>query len=107
MDIFIHTQYCENYGSDEMPYWKFKGGDTYVVADADLPMTDRIGAVAQAIVDAVKPELEYKNDYSSAYVIDWEIVASGTLTQWEQDQLDFDGKITDPSKRIVLAERAA
>ena len=31
MKLVITTQNQENYGDPDRPYWKFKGGDTYVV----------------------------------------------------------------------------
>jgi hypothetical protein len=35
MKVVINTQYKENYGSEAEPYWKFKGGTTYIVAASD------------------------------------------------------------------------
>lgn len=31
MKLVIITQHQENYGDPDRPYWKFKGGDTYIV----------------------------------------------------------------------------
>ena len=34
--LLIATQYCENYGSPNDPYWKMKGGSEYVVEGLDF-----------------------------------------------------------------------
>ena len=41
MKLVIDTQFRENYGSVEQPYWKFKGGDTYVVENLTAPQAAR------------------------------------------------------------------
>ena len=103
MNIHIHTQYCENYGDVSSPYWKFKGGNTYVITGFALPLNDQIGRSAQTIVDAVRPTIESKNDYFEEYILDWEFADEDTLTDWERDQQEFDGSISSPSPRIEVA----
>lgn len=100
-NIHIHTQYRENYGTPEAPYWKFKGGDTIIVTGFDHPLCDGIGQAAQAVVDALRARIEYRNPMSEEYVIDWEFAPVDALTQSEQDQLEFDGRISDPSPRMA------
>jgi hypothetical protein len=76
--LVIHTQYRENYafcnegyvhGTSEA-YWKFKGGSTYFV-------TDLTQAQINKIVDGGIPTLtnliEYYNEASEEYILDWEI----------------------------------
>jgi len=54
----VHTQFLENYGAhaesgkfaDGMAYWKFKGGDTYVVSGLDR-MQDAVAFVAAISID--------------------------------------------------------
>ena len=54
----IHTQVLENYGahcesgkfSDGQHYWKFKGGDSYIVEGLDR-MQDAVAFVAAAFCD--------------------------------------------------------
>jgi hypothetical protein len=101
-NIHLHTQYCENYGDEAKPYWKFKGGETYVITGFNHPLNDRIGAAAAAVVDAMRARVEYANGMSEEYLLDWELVPASELTQSERDQLEFDGRITDPSQRIAL-----
>ena len=53
MQFVVHTQVLENYGAhsesgrfaDGAAYWKFKGGDTYVVSGLDR-MQDAVAFVA-------------------------------------------------------------
>ena len=33
--MLIHTQYLDNYGDEDKPWWKFKGGRTILVAGCD------------------------------------------------------------------------
>lgn len=103
MQIFIHTQYCENYGDESRPYWKMKGGSTVVVTGAVLPMDHTIGHVASAIVESLRDKIEYRNPMSEEYIIDWHFAADDEMPEEERMQLEYDGRITYPSTRIDLA----
>ena len=35
-------------------------------------------------------------------VIDWELLPVGTLTRFEKDQLEFEGRVTSLDKRVKL-----
>jgi len=58
MQFVVHTQFLENYGAhsesgryaDGAAYWKFKGGDTYVVSGLDR-MQDAVAFVAAIAMD--------------------------------------------------------
>ena len=112
MQILISTQYRENYGAHdwdgtgECPqYWKFKGGDEIIV---EVPgfrfMNDMAGRKAEMIVDSMRSKIEYKSEYAEEYIIGWEFVEDGYQTQFEKDQLEFDGAIQFPAKRINYDE---
>lgn len=69
MKLVIHTQFCENYGAHswdgegECPqYWKFKGGETYVVENVHKLDID-------IILDDIRPLIEYTNDHSREYIV--------------------------------------
>jgi hypothetical protein len=64
----IGTQYMENYGDSEAPYWKAKGGYDYIVIGA--PDAD---AAAKA-VDAVLLNDSYNQEW---------VIATDTHAQWE------------------------
>jgi hypothetical protein len=102
MNIHVATQYCENYGTADQPYWKFKSGVTYVLTNFTHPLTDGIGAAGQAAVDAVRAQIEYANPMSEEYIIDWEFKPSTEPTTDEQLELEYDGRISYPSPRIDL-----
>jgi len=75
--LVITTQYRENYGAHdwdgkgECPqYWKFKGGDTYFVTG----LTSRqINKIASGGIPTLSALIEYSNDASEEYILDWEI----------------------------------
>jgi hypothetical protein len=94
--LLISTQTLENYGSPEQPHWKAKGGVDYVVRN----VTD-FNAV-QALVDQVTPEIEQANDMFREWIITWEIVEDDFLTQFEKDQLEYEGSIQFPAHEISV-----
>lgn len=104
MNIHIATQYMENYGTPERPYWKYKGGSTYVVEGFTHPLNDRIGAAGAAVVEALRPTLEYANSMAEEYIIDWSFESVDALTENERLQLEYDGRVTYPDKRIPLPQ---
>jgi hypothetical protein len=53
----VHTQYRENYGTNEDPHWKNKGGNTYVL-DSGVD------------VDAFCRAISYKSDHGHVFVIE-------------------------------------
>jgi hypothetical protein len=74
MKLVIHTQYRENYGAHdwdgqgECPqYWKFKGGETYVmeILDPNVRPTN---------IDEIEALITYKDEGSEEYVLDWSFV---------------------------------
>ena len=105
MMLVIQTQYCENYGAHDWDgqgacpqYWKFKGGSslkiTGVPADAD----------AEAVIDMVRGEVEYKSDYAEEYIVGWTVKEDGWLSDFEQSQLEYEGRITFPEPQIEYSD---
>lgn len=77
MKIVIQTQYRENYGAHdwngegECPqYWKYKGGETYVVTN--LSVAEAMDPAA--IVQTVAPLIEYSNEASEEYILNWSLL---------------------------------
>ncbi len=102
--LLITTQVYENYGAHdwdgkgECPqYWKAKGGSDYVVKN----FRD-FGRVTEVIM-ALRGKVETDNEYFREYIIDWEVVTDDYLTEFELDQLEFEGKIMFPVKELELA----
>jgi hypothetical protein len=108
MRILIETQYKENYGAHdwdgvgECPqYWKFKGGDEIIVEVDGFRFGDEFAdKKGQMIVDSMRDKIEYRSDYAEEYIIGWSFVEDDFQTQFEKDQLEFDGDIQFPAKRI-------
>ena len=106
MQLLITTQVQENYGAHdwdgegECPqYWKFKGGNDYKYA---LGKYGRSEEAITELVMALRGQIEENNDYFRNDIIGWEVVADDYLTEFEQSQLDYEGRIVYPATRLVL-----
>ena len=82
MKLLIQTQFKENYGAHdwdgqgECPqYWKFKGGDTFVVP----------GVNNKDLLPQLTKLIEYSDDHSEEYIIFAEVVADDAreCESWE------------------------
>lgn len=77
MKIVIQTQYKENYawnedgtlGTGADAYWKYKGGDTYIVEDVTPDQ-----AQLSTFWDKLEALVTYSNDASAEYILDMEVV---------------------------------
>ena len=105
--IIISTQVRENYGAHdwdgtgECPqYWKSKGGSDYVVLNVDVNR-------AAETVEAVRGQVESNSEYFSEYVLGWEVVADDYLTEYEQSQLEYEGRIMYPAQVLSLENQYA
>lgn len=101
--LLITTQVYENYGAhawdgqgDCPQYWKAKGGNDYVVRKF---RGGDIGAT-QAVM-ALRSQIEEDNDHYRETIIDFRLVQDDYLTEFEQSQLDYEGKITYPAKQLA------
>ena len=101
--LLITTQFYENYGAHdwdgagECPqYWKAKGGSDYVIKDFKGGMADATMAIM-----AVRGQIECDNDHFREHVIDFRIVADDYLTDFEKDQLEYEGKIMYSPKQLA------
>ena len=103
MKLLITTQNHENYGAHdwdgvgECPqYWKAKGGSDYVVKNFT-----NFNNTTEAVM-ALRGQIEEDSEYFRSFIIDWEVVADDYLTEFEQMQLDYEGKIRFAAKELVL-----
>ena len=94
--LMITTQVLENYGSLEQPFWKAKGGSDYVVRN----FTDfnRVNAV----VAQLRADIEIDNAFCSEYIVSWSVEDDDYLTEFEQSQLDYEGRIDFPATELEL-----
>ena len=70
MKLVIQTQYCENYGDEDQPRWKFKGGSTYVVENITPKQATRIESQG---IPTLTELVEYSNPMSREYIIDYAV----------------------------------
>jgi len=102
MKLLLTTQVYENYawnedgsiGTGADAYWKAKGGSEYVVKNF------KDNARLTEAVMALRPQIEQDNEYFREHLIDWVVVTDDYLTEFELNQLEFDGKITYPAKEL-------
>ena len=99
--LLITTQVYENYGAHdwdgvgECPqYWKPKGGSDYVVKKIN------VNKVTETVM-ALRSQIEQDNQAFRETIIGWEVVANDYLTEFEQSQLDYEGKIRYPAKELT------
>ena len=99
--LLITTQVYENYGAHdwdgvgECPqYWKAKGGSDYVVKNVN------VNSVTETVM-ALRSQIEQDNQAFRETIIGWEVVANGYLTEFERDQLEYEGKIRFPAKELA------
>ena len=100
--LLITTQVYENYGAHdwdgvgECPqYWKAKGGNDYVVKKFK-----DINRVTETVM-ALRGQIECDDRFYRETIIGWEIVANDYLTEFEKDQLEYEGKIRFPAKELA------
>jgi len=103
MKLLITTQVYENYGAHDWDgvgscpsYWKAKGGSDYVIKRFKGGSAD-----ATLAVMAVRAQIEESNDHFRESIIDFRLVADDYLTEFEQSQLAYEGKIRYGSKEIT------
>lgn len=102
--LLITTQVYENYGAHSWggpatgpcpQYWKAKGGCDYVVRNFRGDPT--------VAVMALRSKVECDDQYFRESIIDFRIVADDYLTEFERDQLEYEGKINFPAKELEFA----
>lgn len=87
MKLVIHTQIRENYGAHdwneegECPqYWKFKGGNTYVV----LNLTEKqVKKIEDSGIPTISNLITEKNEYFEEYVLSYDVVSMDE-TPWDE-----------------------
>jgi hypothetical protein len=111
MQLLITTQIQENYGAHDWDgegqcpqYWKFKGGNDYKYAlGSALPNAEHL----TELVAYFALRIEENNDYYRNNIIGWEVVADDYLTEFEQSQLEYDGRIAYPATVLEMVDEVA
>jgi hypothetical protein len=95
--LLISTQILENYGSEDNPFWKAKGGEDYVVKN----FTD-FNRVNQ-VVHSLRNQIEIDHAFCQEFIRSWEIVEDDFLTDFERSQLEYEGRIDFPVQELRIA----
>ena len=101
--LLITTQVYENYawqedgsiGTGDQAYWKAKGGGDYVVKNFQ-------GDATQAVM-ILRDRVEQDNDYFREQIIDWKIVADDYMTEFEQSQMAWEGRVQYPAQELTFS----
>lgn len=105
MKFHIYTQYLENYGDAKKPYWKNKGGEDYIIDVPGFRYDSEFSEIhGEEIVKELSSKIEYKNDFAEEFIIGWTFVEDDYTTQFEDEQLEYDGEVKYPAKRISIDE---
>ena len=102
MKLLISTQVHENYGAHdwdgtgECPqYWKAKGGSDYVIKRFKGGDEEAVKAIF-----CLRSQIESDDEFYRESILSWNIVGDDYLTEFEQSQLDYEGKIRFPAKEL-------
>ena len=101
MMMVLRTQYQENYGTAEQPYWKNKGGQEFKVKNIPTDLTEQ---ELLEVVDSLLPQVQYENEYQIQYLLNWTLEDDDYLSWFEQSQLEYDGEITYNEPEIDYVE---
>ena len=96
MMLVIKTQVYENYGDPQHPYWKPKGGFEHKVLDVPQ-VADFEGLVS-------KCDVQFDNEFYREDVISYSLEPDNYLSEYERNQLELEGIITDPEPHIHYAK---
>ena len=95
MKLLISTQVYENYGAHDWDgtgvcpeYWKAKGGSDYVIKKFKGGEEEAVKAIF-----CLRPKIESNDVFYRETILSWNIVGDDYLTEFEQSQLDYEGKI--------------
>ena len=103
MMIILRTQYRENYGTPEEPYWKNKGGSEYKITNVPTSLSEQEMLV---VVDKItsNPFITYSHSMCEQYLLDWSVEDDSYLSWFEKSQLEYDGEILFPEPIIEYGE---
>lgn len=82
MKLVIQTQVRENYGDAASPYWKFKGGETFVVPNLTPAQAAR---VQEDGIPTLRALIETSSDMFEEYIIGHNVVEDAAVVceEWE------------------------
>ncbi len=103
MMLVISTQDYENYAAHEgfcgEFYWKAKGGSDIKILGVDPSLYTE----AQ-VIDMVCDQIEQNNEYFQTTIIGASFQADDYMSDFEQSQLEYEGRIAYPEPTIQFAD---
>ncbi len=97
--VVVETQVYENYAAHDYdgkgpapePYWKAKGGNTYIVARISLEEAVKGRAYIHATyIEPALPNMQRNDHWYHEYLVDWELVDIHEPTSYEREQLRWE-----------------
>lgn len=108
MKLLIHTQVYENYGAHAWSgegacpqYWKAKGGDDYEVATL-TPVAAADHVFVGELIDRAAAKVARNDQYFREEYIGYSLLRDDELTDFEQQQKDFEGRIIFPRRQLPV-----
>lgn len=104
MKIVIDTQYMENYGSAAEPYWKFKGGSSYMIENVEqfVKKNEFFEKKCEMVVDSIRSKIEYDEPMGREYILGWSIQEDDYMSDFERSQQEYDGQVLYPEPRLTI-----
>jgi hypothetical protein len=72
MKLLLETQYMENYGDEERPYWKMKGGYEYIVPN--IPTHNLTQEFVSKVANAAMMKIQKVSSICEEWVTNWEVI---------------------------------
>jgi hypothetical protein len=85
-------------GTGPDAYWKAKGGSSYKVLGVPTNVD------MDEVLNMVRGEIEKKTDAYQEIIIGHGLEADDWMSEFEQDQLKYEGEITFPEPFIVYSD---
>jgi len=102
MKIYFYTQDYENYGAHDWDgkgscpqYWKAKGGEDFILSAESW---------SEEMIDCVYSLIECSDEYFRRLMIGHLEVCEEFKTDFEESQLNYEGEIQYPAKRMSYDE---
>ncbi len=91
--LIAYTQVRENYNTESddpsEAYWKNKFGSEYLVAELTIAQAAEGQTAHQARIEAIRPKIECNGTHLIEYIVHWELLYEGELTEDERMDLEF------------------
>ena len=93
-NILVHTQSLENYGDEEKPWWKFKGGSAILV----------LGVSKQANAVALVASKYSSNDHYRETPVQWSEVEDDFVPSDDWDSPHFVSEVWDADGNLKVRQ---